>query len=128
MTIFVLRIEARNKKDVKRHNNIIGWTKDVSGNPQEHHLIKYIERRTPEQARKLGERKYGHVVSVRKLEDKALPLPEILPQTKPSDIVKLPNPFPNAMAMDEMIWKRSKNRRKVRRDNMLSEKEELTKE
>jgi hypothetical protein len=89
----------------------------------------HIERRTPVQARREGE-KYGHVRSVRKLDvDRIrgsiehLDIKSSNPPPPPPDIIKIESRY-DPVAIDEFVWKKSQKRR----ESMRKEKEKIFKE
>ncbi len=73
--------------------------------------------RTAEQARDRAERKWGHVVSVRKVSEKIYGDIERLPLNEP--MLFQPN---KALALDEMVWKKHQIRRQqnLERDHNIS--------
>lgn len=90
------------------------------------HIGKYIENkvtemfhfdaRTSEQAKRMG-KKYGRPISVRKVDVDRMRgnIEALLSQLQPI------NPYPDAIAMDEFIWRR-KNKRDGRRRNRDKDK------
>lgn len=79
----------------------------------------HIEARTQEQARKKAE-KYGRPVSVRKVnKDKVGRSTENMLLRVSEGLF---NPYPDAIAMDEMIWRR-KERRAERINDRVKDKE-----
>ncbi len=77
----------------------------------------HIIARTPQQAADKGERKYGHVVSVRKVSEKIYGDIEKLPLNEP--MLFQPN---KALVLDEMIWKKHQIRRQnnLQKDHNIS--------
>lgn len=103
-TVFEVRVEIKGDSPIRWHPWKDGAEYDK--------LLKtlHIRRRTPKQA-KCEASKYGKVLSCRKLDVAIIA----------GDIEKLPldnhkyvnvNPYSNAVAMDELIWKKRKTRRK----------------
>jgi predicted HTH domain antitoxin len=88
-----------------------------------HDIVKmfHFERRTPEQAVEAGKR-YGEVLTCRKADRE-----KILGSVDGMSIDPIPtiydngNPYKNAMAMDDMIWKK----RNIRRANLDKDKKDL---
>lgn len=77
----------------------------------------HIDARTPEQAKRKAE-KHGRPLSCRKVDkDKIASIGMIMPR-----IYGVNNPYPDAVAMDEMIWKR-KGKRAERIEDREKDKE-----
>ena len=80
--------------------------------------MKHIDARTHQQAIIKAE-KYGHPISVRKVDIERM-------NGNMEDLLLLEpygakNPYPNAISMDEMIWKK-KNKRAGRIENQVKDK------
>lgn len=78
-------------------------------------LVVHIERRTHKQARKAA-KKYGRPISVQKM-DVVDVIGHIENLNIQNEVYCDPNPYPSAIAMDEMIFnKRNKRRANMHRD------------
>ncbi len=115
VSVFELRIETRGDKVIRWHP----W-KDGEEYDKKRIMLHY-ERRTAQQAMRVASKK-GKVLSCRELSRA-----EVI-EREADRIDSLPldnalymnvNPYSNAVAMDEMIWKKRNNRR----DNIQKDKE-----
>ncbi len=104
---FEVRVEVE-KKGSERYSDILRrdtYLKDRHSGYVADRVIKmfHFEKRTHEQAWKAGE-KHGRVLSVRKFDaiEKLAKIERL--------VLPLYNPYPDAIAMDEMIWRRKSGR------------------
>jgi hypothetical protein len=111
MQTFEVEVEVK-KKGSRHFSSHIGMYIDY-GQVRMFH----IDARTQDQASDIAERKYGHVRGIHKVDkDKMRGNPQrfLLPYGAN-------NPYPNAIAMDEMIWKK-KEQRAERLENQKKDK------
>jgi hypothetical protein len=105
---------------IRKHGGIIRHTNWDSGAQYlKEYKMYQIDARTREQAIKKARKHKGEILSCRKVDaTPGLKSIEKLPLDN-FTIFDAQNPYPNAVAMDEMIWKK----RNKRRDNMQRDKE-----
>jgi hypothetical protein len=114
MEVTTFEIRMRTHGNIIRHLN---WDNGVQYKKET--KMYQIDARTREQAIKKARKHKGEIVSCRKV-DATMSLESI--EKLPLDnfnIFDAQNPYPNAIAMDEMIWKK----RTTRRKNMQKDKE-----
>jgi len=77
--------------------------------------VFHIDARTPEQAKKKA-KKHGHPISVRKA--------DVFKMVGNIEKIRLDlvNPYPDAVAMDEMIWKKKKRIKNREKDKNTLDK------
>lgn len=120
VTMFEVRVEVPKGKKRYGYHPIRRGSRIVKGAMIQETIIKmlHIERRTHEQAKKEGE-KHGKVISVQKLQvERIVGNPENM-RLDQASVYDMGNPYPNAVSMDEMVWRK----RNIRRKNMKKDKQ-----
>lgn len=108
-TKFEVRVEVKNPGSERYE--VVPYLKGMFVTDK---IIKmfHIPARTHKQAAKKG-KKYGRIISVRKAQiDKMLGNPENINLQEPLGVYSQGNPYKDALAMDEMIWKKQNKKRK----------------